>query len=1267
MRRLRRTVFGLFAALIILLAVAMALGQLLVPLIARYPDRVAALLSERLHQPVSLAAVQGDWQASGPLLKVSELQIGSGDNPLRLPQAELKVDFGAWLKPDRRWLELRLRGASAYLSIDATGAWHLSGFQLSDSSADDGAELLGDLPVGLLFRDLDLQIQDERDHRNLRLRASALRVLTRGKRLHLGGLIRQPGGGAAIQLAARIDPVQRSGAAYVGGEDVDLAAWSEQFGLRDMQLQKGHGRLRVWLGWSRGRVDHLTTEYRLQGIELQRDGKTLLDFPQLDGLLQARGNPEQWHLRWQPDNKASGESAGLEIEQRAPHDLRIRAHNIDVSALSPWLALWPADREAGVPALLSLRPYGRFDALKLDWRNHRVLSLQAAFHGLGWESAAGLPGIKQLDGELRGDGESISLHVPAQGTTVRYPGVFRKPFVLSRIGGDVSFWQAADGWRIGTDDLDLQGEDFAVRLRGTLSTPAEAGLPILDVAARVTDARVPAAKLFWPIGELSPDTMAWLDRGLVSGTVNGRALFRGHLGDWPFEHQQGRFEAVADFQDAVLDYDADWPVAENLEGRAVFVNRGMHITTSAGSSLGNRADSASAEIPRFHQPRLNLTIRGRGRAERLLAWLRKTPIGDEHAAALAAIQFSGPARYNVKLELPLDDDEPNTAAKLDGRVQLADARFRVPDWSLDIENLDGPLHFDTGGIQGKDLNASYNGVPVLLAARIGDATNQSDAALEASMQGQFDAATLLKAYPTMAPIADFTQGSADFSIGLKMLADDQPDSSKQQLSIDSSLVGMALKLPAPLGKPEPTQKHLHVDLDVPTEGGRLSVRLGRTLDARLRLASASQPLAGDIALSGQAGPAPARGINVHGKADDLDISAWLQQILTVTLDSSGAPMPSPISVDIDSVHTHIADSDLGRLSLKLGQKNDDYEVSIAGESLSGKISIPGADIARRGITARLDRLHWPESKDTEQASDMASAVAPSAIPPLHLWVKDLRLGLAHLGELRFESVPVADGMQIEDFEMQSPDLQLSARGKWQGTAVDNHSRFSIDFSAKDLGQMLTVLGYPRLVAGGATLAHIDGRWPGSPWAFSLIDFDGRLKVHVADGRILEVEPGMGRLFGLLSIRELPRRLSLDFGDIFQAGYSFNTIDGDFRFDDGNAYTDDLKMQGPSADIEISGRTGVRQHDYDQQVRVTPHLGVALPVVGAIAGGPVGAAAGLAVQGLLGRGINRAGQAHYKVSGSWDKPDIERVARDRETAPVPAAPANVLPAPAQSSP
>ena len=141
--------------------------------------------------------------------------------------------------------------------------------------------------------------------------------------------------------------------------------------------------------------------------------------------------------------------------------------------------------------------------------------------------------------------------------------------------------------------------------------------------------------------------------------------------------------------------------------------------------------------------------------------------------------------------------------------------------------------------------------------------------------------------------------------------------------------------------------------------------------------------------------------------------------------------------------------------------------------------------------------------------------------------------------------------------------------------------------------------------------------------------------------------------------------------MFGKGLGFDSIKGDFRFASGNATTENLKIRGPAADIDISGRTGLRARDYDQRVLVMPHVGNSLPVVGAVVAGPVGAAAGFAVQGLLGKGLNKAASARYRITGSWDKPVftlIEKHAAAPSPAPAPAstaaAPAT-MPAPATS--
>jgi uncharacterized protein YhdP len=248
-------------------------------------------------------------------------------------------------------------------------------------------------------------------------------------------------------------------------------------------------------------------------------------------------------------------------------------------------------------------------------------------------------------------------------------------------------------------------------------------------------------------------------------------------------------------------------------------------------------------------------------------------------------------------------------------------------------------------------------------------------------------------------------------------------------------------------------------------------------------------------------------------------------------------------------------------------------------------------------------------------------------------------------------------------------VQVSASGNWDGSATDSHTHMHIDFAADNLGDMLSALGFGDLFNGGKTHDELDATWPGAPSSLALANMDGRLGIEVSNGRIPDLAPGMGRLFGLVSLGELPRRLSLDFGDVFGKGLGFDSIAGDFVLADGNATTQNLKIHGPAAEITITGRTGLRAKDYDQQVTVVPHVGNSLPVVGAVVGGPVGAAAGLAVQGLLGKGLNHAAMRRYHVTGTWARPVMTLVEkRDLPTSPAAPAPSGgVQPVPAAPAP
>jgi uncharacterized protein YhdP len=161
----------------------------------------------------------------------------------------------------------------------------------------------------------------------------------------------------------------------------------------------------------------------------------------------------------------------------------------------------------------------------------------------------------------------------------------------------------------------------------------------------------------------------------------------------------------------------------------------------------------------------------------------------------------------------------------------------------------------------------------------------------------------------------------------------------------------------------------------------------------------------------------------------------------------------------------------------------------------------------------------------------------------------------------------------------------------------------------------------------------------------LARLNGDIDFTVTRGQITNASTGSGKVLGLLSIQALPRRLSLDFRDVFDSGFGFETASGTFHMENGTATTEDVKLTSSAANISMQGSTDLVKQEYHQQMTVMPGLGNTLPVIGAIAAGPGGAAAGLALQGLLHEQLGKASQVKYTITGSWDEPVIEPIVTD----------------------
>ena len=193
-----------------------------------------------------------------------------------------------------------------------------------------------------------------------------------------------------------------------------------------------------------------------------------------------------------------------------------------------------------------------------------------------------------------------------------------------------------------------------------------------------------------------------------------------------------------------------------------------------------------------------------------------------------------------------------------------------------------------------------------------------------------------------------------------------------------------------------------------------------------------------------------------------------------------------------------------------------------------------------------------------------------------------------------------------------------------------------------LGRLLKALDYAEGVKNGRTVAEAQLTWPGPPGNPDMQGMTGRIALTINGGRLVDIDPGAGRIFGLLSFQALPRRLIFDFRDFFLKGFSFDEIKGDFRINSGDAYSDNLRVEGPAASIEIIGRTGLAQRDYDQLVTVIPNVTGGLPLAGWAAGGPAVGAVMLFFQKMFGKKIDERSGFRYRVTGSWDDPQLEKL-------------------------
>ena len=819
------------------------------------------------------------------------------------------------------------------------------------------------------------------------------------------------------------------------------------------------------------------------------------------------------------------------------------------------------------------------------------------------------------------------------------PRVFRGPIPVER-GRAAGHWEwdGAD-WRVRVPEVRARNADGTARARLEVRGGAE---PLhLDLHATVAGRPDSGARTgrYLPVSIMDPGLVAWLDRSITGGTARrAEVALRGPLEHFPFDDEdgEGAFRVTADLTDATLDYAPGWPAVTGLDATLRFAGRGMEITAEAGTIAGARIEAVRAWMDDLAADPVRISGRLRGSGAAYLDFLQTMPLtGEGVAAAIDPLRLDGDHRLGLDLEIPLDAGPVG----VDGRLELAEGRLRWPEHDLSLDDLDGAVTFDRRGITADGVRGVFRGAPVELEVATSGARDAGDAPgrsrLGAGLAGR-DAAVIRA-------LTGIDAGRLEGAADLRLFADfpafgAETDPVVVELGLDSDLAGLALDWPAPLDKRVDARRPLAVRARlVDGEPDPLRVAWDETLRALVA------PDGGRAAVAfGGADPAlPAQpGLTLSGRLDRLDALPWLGlKEGEGTVDGLRLPLRE---IDLTLGELRLGPLRLPEQRLEVARRGGDWSVALDGPDARGTLRLPGSEGGSAIVAMERLALDGPRGL-ADVAADAAAdgpldGVDPGGLAPLRLEIGEFALGGRELGALEVLGGPRDGAYSVDSLALEGLHHQLSGSGRWEGDPV--RTQVDLRLGSEDIGGLLAGLGYQDVVRDGEGRARLSLSRDAPPLHAGLETLAGDFTLAISDGRLQQVDPGAGRIFGLLSLANLPRRLALEFDDVIEDGLAFDRIDADFRIDAGIAYPRRLTLAGPTLQVEALGPVDLAARTYDQTVVVTPRAGAALPVLGGMFAGPPGLLAMVVADRLLGDEVDRVAERRYRITGPWSDPAIE---------------------------
>ncbi len=1236
------------AAGAVLLLVLGGIGALKLALdrVPEYQGQIRDWVHQQTGLQVRFTRVTPALRWYGPELEFSALELRSGDDLRSIAVARRgSVAIDVWsLIANARLLAGRLRLDEPRIAITRLGPTRFSiGEGLEFGSGQQGLrEVLRNLPHGRLdvrrasvhllswnpaspslqFDDVDVNLTRSGDHVDLRLAMRMPAQLQGSVRLRVG--VADPGDQ---------DPLAWN--ASLVARDVSLSGWHDL--LPDLSNSVQSGVARVDLDASgagstklRARLDLTVHDFRA--------GATLRTLSEVGGVFRLDRVGDRWALNGERVRALAGSSKGPQTRFVSSWQLRnggldvldARFDRLSLDALATVVAVLP--QKPLRDSISSWEPGGDWsDGLFHYERGAAPLAprwqVRARFARAAVAPHGRIPGIRGLSGSIHGDQQAGRLDIDAPGAVVNWPEQWPAPVSFATLRGSAFWRRDADQLLVASQDLEMVNPDLHASAKFAWHRFSDGRPAQIVLWGSLKDVLAEAAPRYLPRHDISPAAFGWLSQAFVSGHVpHADLVLRGPVTDFPFRDGNGLFLVRFPAQDMVMNLHEGWPRLENLALDAEFRNQGLDVRIRHARTGSLEVDEGTARFADFSTGELEVNAHTRADAAEVLSYLAATPLDSSAGNAFSRTDASGPIDADVVLSLPFrhfDQRRAQVKARLDG-VNLAYKASKAA-----ATQLRGTVEVDNAQVTRAQLRGSALGGP--LQVRTHATRGKRDQATQIDLTGTASADGLRNAFGIPASI--LPEGQTDWHGSVRI----SPEPLERRVQVTSNLVGLVVALPEPLAKPAALAWPSSAQADWGQGPGPVLqasianlLRATAQWDAANRLDRAAISFGREPAVTGSRDR-----LSIGGRIDRLDLSGWL----ALRSAASGGP---PLSQMLHEASISVGELDFHGLAfhdldLALGVEPQVLRVDVDGPDTHGHLIIPGGPTPWQ---FDFDRMKIESRTETQDAAG-AAPVGPGSIPALEFRVADLSWNAMQIGSVQGSLSRIADGVTLDRLKIHGASFDLESTGRWSGPDGGAGHAEGVLLS-HDVQKTLAQFGYAEVMQGKAGRLDFDLTWRGMPSQAAIPSLDGKIRIEASKGQILDINPGAGRVFGLASLASLPRRLTLDFSDLISKGLAYDVIRGSFELRDGNAYTNNMLLEGPALEIGLIGRVGLAARDLDQTAAVAGKMGVTLPLASTLAAGPVVGAAVLVFSQLFKQPLKGLVRGYYHISGSWDNPQVVRL-------------------------